>query len=188
MPKQFVRGAEKIQRRIKTIRERTVFNLDAAVADAAANLVLRIKKRFLLGEAPNGSPWAPLAESTIQRKKYAPTRPEYRNAGQGAKLLRTRSLYDSINVIRGSHAGLFAITTGAEARIGVNPDDAKATYEGDAGKISKYGRFLQTGFIHISGTQVPARRWLGLNANDVKSVDNILRSRIRKMIRESASV
>jgi phage gpG-like protein len=97
-------------------------------------------------EDPDGSPWQPNATSTLRRKRVG-------------ILNVTGTLRNSIQLIRGSNIGTLAVNTGAGIRIGISdPEQARI------------GRYQQFGTKNI-----PARRFLGIGAEDIKAVDNYLR-------------
>jgi phage gpG-like protein len=160
MAEQVVRGATRLKRRLDTIRKaarEVVTDQDGGIKSL---LIRRNLERFDRAVNPDEIPWEPLDDSTVRRK-----------AGKGfAKpnqpLFATGTLRKSIGVIRGGSA-VIAVSSGAGFRIGI------ANQEAD------YGRF------HQLGIGVPERKFLGINAKDVKAVDSLLR---RAMIRATSKV
>lgn len=157
MSKQHVLGAQKLRRRIETIREGVPELLSQ---DGLGRLLVdRMKARFIAEVDPSGKPWAKLSPRT--------------KAGKGI-LRKTGTLYNAIDIIRGNPTG-FATATGAGFRIGLKP----ASNPGDGKDVSFYGRIQQNG---ISG-RLPARRFLGVGPSDVKSVDSYLRRKLKQLVR-----
>lgn len=146
----FVRGAERLKQRIETIRTRLA--LPALTNEIGELLLRRTLDRFDRAVDPDGRPWKPLSPATLRRKSAAGY------AGKGS-LKRTETLRKSIRIIK-SNAGATFINTGAGARIGVTGEaEARA-------RVHQYG-----------SRTVPARRFLGVGALDVKSTDSFLRRR-----------
>lgn len=173
----FIRGAEKLARRIATIRANASFTLNTAV-DEAGELILRnTRERFQRGVDPDGNKWAPLKQSTIDRKQYSPTHSGNRNR----PLFRTGSLYESIQLIRGRADGLFATSSGTGVRIGIGQNGSFGPAIIGGKDISKYARLLQNG---IPG-RMPARRFLGIGKQDIDQVDSMLRRRLKTLINNS---
>lgn len=155
----FVRGAEKIARRIATIRANYGV---AAFTDEIGDLILRrTLQRFDDEVDPDGKPWLPLSPATLRRKRAL----GYANRG---KLKRTLALRNSIRRIRGS-AGSVYTNTGASVRIGVEDP-----------KVREYGRIQNYG----DGKRIPARRFLGIGASDLKAVDAFLRRKAKQIERD----
>lgn len=173
----YVKGATKLRQRIATIRAGVPFALNRAVSDAGQLILQRTRNRYLRGVDPDGRPWTALSGATLVRKKRPPTSPQYRDKGQLAKGFSTGALYGSIQLIRGSSAGLFAAVTGAGVRIGIGNAGAFGPVQKRGKDIAQYARTFQQG----SANQ-PARRFIGIGALDVKSVDSLLRNRIRRLV------
>lgn len=146
----FVRGAERLGRRINTIRTRLA--LPPMIEEIANLLLKRTRERFAKEIDPNYRPWADLAESTKLRRK---------NAGYEGqqKLVRKGTMRDAIQIIRGGTLGTTFLSTGGGLRIGITDPD-----------ITKYARVQNQGNHHIT-----ARRFLGIGRLDVKAVDSLLR-------------
>lgn len=156
----FVRGAEKLSRRISTIRARLA--LPPLVNEIGGLLLRRNLERFDREEDPDGVPWVPLAASTVILK---------RRLGYGTKgtLKRTEHMRDAIKLIRGNASGALYINTGARVRIGI-----------DDPEIERYARVHQNGNM-----RVPRRRFLGIGRLDVKAVDSFLRRRGQQAVSEN---
>lgn len=154
---EFVRGAEKLAQRIRTIRANLA--LPAMTAEIGDLLLRRTLTRFDQEIDPDGKPWVPLAPTTIETKLRL-------GFGGKGKLKRTETLRKSITIIRGNASGSVYTNTGAGVRIGVS-SEARA-------EIAR---------AQNSGTnKIPARRFLGIGALDIKSVDSFLRRRGQKVI------
>ena len=150
----FVRGADKLLRRISTIRA----NLDLPdLMDEIAMLLLRrTLDRFDKEVDPDGKPWPDLSKETIRTK---------RRKGLGKrKLISKGEMRSAISVIRGGLGSTFT-NTGAGFRIGIQDD-----------RIAKYARIQNRGNRHI-----PARRFLGIGSADIKAVDALLRRKARQL-------
>lgn len=146
----FVQGAEKLARRIATIRDKlSLPNLMPEIGDL---LYKRTLDRFRRMEDPDGNPWLALAPSTLRRKAAE-------GFGDQPSLVRKGYLRDSIQLIRGSIASATFINTGAGIRIGIT----------DPG-VALYGKVQNKGSRHV-----PARRFLGIGRLDIKAVDSLLR-------------
>lgn len=149
----YVQGAAKLSRRIATIRAR--LNLPQLTNEVTDLLLKRTDRRFETQTDPDGRPWPALKPSTIKRKAREGTK-------RGA-LQRTGKLRASIKRVRAA-AGATFISTGAEARIGIEDPE-----------VAAYARRHQQGF------GVPVRRFLGVGALDVKAVDSLLRRKAREL-------
>lgn len=155
----YVSGAAKLGRRISTIRQR--YNVEDLTAEIGQLLLRRTLDRFAREVDPDGTPWEDLAPFTLRRKKAL-------GYGNKQKLERTGALKRSIKLIRGTAAGSIFTNTGAGVRIGVNDTSVV-----DYARIQNYG-----------AGRVPARRFLGIGALDVKAVDSFLRRRAAAVQRE----
>lgn len=151
----FVRGAQKLGRRIQTIRDN--LKLPVMVDEITTLLLRRMLDRFDKEVDPQGNKWIPLAQSTLERKARG-------GWGNENILVRTHDMRNAIQRIRGGLGSTF-LNTGAGARIGIqNP------------AIAKYAKF------HRKGTAImPKRQFLGLNALDVKAVDSLLRRKAKQL-------
>lgn len=154
----YLRGAEKLAQRIRTVRENTGIAL--STPDLLNRLVKANLRRFDREVDPSGNRWEVRAHDPYGRT-------DRRGAGRGT-LIRTGKMRASIGIIRGFSKGSLAVATGANGRIGilasVYPDQAR------------YGRF------HQFGIGVPKRTFLGIAASDVVMIDSALR---RAIIRQS---
>lgn len=145
----YVRGAQKLSKRIATIR--ASIQLPLLVDDITALLLSRTLRRFDREVDPNEKPWAPLQPQSIARK---------RRAGYGDRklLVQTGNLRSAIKAIRGG-TGTISTNTGAGSRIGIEDP-----------KVVKYAR------LHNQGRGgMPLRKFLGIGADDVKAVDGLMR-------------
>lgn len=153
----YVSGAQKLGRRIATIR--AAFSLPVLTQEIGALLVRRTQRRFDTERDPDERPWTALTKGTLRRREY-----------KGTKILtQTGELRNSVRLIRGASAGGLAINTGAGVRVG---------FVGSK-KLQQKARAQNYG---LPG-HIPARRILGISANDVKSVDGLLRRTAEKMER-----
>lgn len=162
-----VTGQRKTVARIK----RTVSAAVGIVDEAGLQklLLARVKARFEQTVSPDGIPWPSLDPSTIRRKtQLGLTRPSQPLWGKG-------TLYQSINIIRGSSAGLLAGSTGAGFRIGVK----------DVGRDPRPGALAphEYGRIHNYGLGVVQRQFMGLSPADVASVAGYLKRRLKSIAR-----
>lgn len=152
----YVGGARKLARRIQTIRRNT--QLPPLLDEIGGLLLRRTLDRFDKEVAPDGTPWAPLAPATLERRK----RLGYEN---NPKLVRTQTLRNSIQLIKGDVTESVFTNTGAGVRIGVQDPE-----------VAAYASVQNNG-----NTRIPARRFLGVSALDVRAVDGFLRRRARKI-------
>lgn len=144
----YVRGAEKLAQRIKTIR--AVTGLPALKNEIGELLLRRTLERFDKAVDPDGKKWKTLSPETRRQK---------RRLGVGGILKRTKALREAIQIIRGDVTGTIFTNTGAGIRIGVKDP-----------KIAEYG-----GYHNRGAKNLPQRRFLGISAADVKAVDGLLR-------------
>lgn len=151
----FVRGAAKLSQRIQTIRNATA--LPPLIDEITDLLLKRTLRRFDAQVDPDGKKWAPLKDVTLRRKKQG-------GFGDKPSLVRTQTMRDAIHRIRGG-AGSTFFTTGAGSRIGID-DPAIAEYAKAQNKGTK---------------TIPARRFLGLGALDIKAVDGLLRRKAQQI-------
>ena len=147
----YVRGATKLKARIATLRRN--LDLPGLMEETKTLLLRRTMQRFDAEVDPDYKPWADLKPSTLKRKKS-------HGHGSAKKLVESRDMRGAIKVIRGG-AGTTFTNTGAGFRIGIEDED-----------IAEYGRVQNRGKKGLV-----ARRFLGIGARDVKSVDNLLRRR-----------
>lgn len=150
---QYVRGADKLARRINTIRAR--LSLPALTDEIGDLLLRRTLQRFDQEVDPNNRPWRPLAIATLERKRRL-------GYGNNNMLVREGTLRNSIKKITGRNAGATYANTGAGVRIGIADP-----------KVAEYARAQNQG---VPG-RIPARRFLGVGRLDVKAVDSFLRRR-----------
>ena len=132
-------------------------------------LLARVKARFEQTVSPDGAAWPSLDPATIRRKtQLGLSRPSQPLWGKG-------KLYQAINVIRGSSAGLLAGNTGAGFRIGVK----------DTGRDPRPGALSppEYGRIHNYGLGVTQRQFMGLSPADVASVAGYIKRRLKSIAR-----
>lgn len=146
----FVRGAERLGRRIDTIRAR--LGLPLLVEETTQLLLKRVKDRFKREIDPDYRAWKELLPQTLRRKKRDGTANEQ-------KLVRTGSMRDAIRIIRTGTLGTTFLNTGAGLRIGIEEPE-----------IAEYARAQNQG-----SSTIVARRFLGIGRLDVKAVDSLLR-------------
>lgn len=156
----YVNGAARLSQRIATIRER--LSLPVMTEEIGELLLKRTLERFDREIDPDGIPWKDLSPVTVFIKR----RMGYGNKG---KLKRTEALRNSIKLLRGSVQGTIFTNTGAGRRIGI-----EAGKQADVGRAQNYGT-----------DRIPARRFLGIGARDVKSVDSFLRRRAQQVMDQS---
>ncbi len=156
----FVNGAARLSQRIRTISKNLA--LPVLVNEIGDLLLARTLRRFDAEITPDNDPWADLAPSTIQTKAQ-------QGYGSKKKLVRTGKMREAIRIIRGNAAGATYTNTGAGVRIGVADEE-----------VAVYARVQNSGNSHV-----PSRRFLGIGALDVKSVDSFLRRQGQKVIDQS---
>lgn len=144
-----VRGHEQLSRRIATIRRN--LGLPAMVDEIGKLLHRRHLERFDREVDPNYVPWVELSPATLAIKRRL-------GYGHKGKLQRTGALRSAIRIIRGG-LGTVYTNTGAGLRIGVEDP-----------RIAEYARDQNEGT-----SRIPARRFLGIGALDVKAVDSLMR-------------
>ncbi len=156
----FVGGAAKLAQRIRTIRAN--LSLPVLTNEIGELLLQRTLRRFDAEVTPDGDDWAELADTTHKRKA---------SLGYGGenKLVRTSKMRGAIAIIRGSVEGSTFTNTGAGLRIGI-----------DDSEVAGYARIQNNG-----NGRIPARRFLGIGALDIKSVDSFLRRQGQKAIDQS---
>lgn len=155
----FVNGAARLSQRIATIRQRLA--VGPMTNEIAALLLKRTQRRFDDEVDPNNQPWENLAPSTIAAKRRL-------GFGKQGKLKRTLNLRNSIAIVKQSIGAVYT-NTGAGARIGIEESAAAV-----------YGRYQNSGL----GKRLPARRFLGVGALDIKAVDSFMRRRADTLMDE----
>lgn len=153
-----VRGHEALTRRINTIRAN--LGLPAMVQEIGALLHRRTLERFDREVTPDYVPWVELSPATLAIKRRL-------GYGHKGKLQRTGKLRAAIRIIRGG-LGTVYTNTGAGLRIGV-----------DDPRVAEYAREQNDGT-----SRIPARRFLGIGALDVKAVDSLMRRKARSLERQ----
>jgi phage gpG-like protein len=151
----YVRGADKLKRRIETIRQ----NLDIAGLEESIAVLLidRTRRRFDREVDPSGVPWKDLEPATLKAKDRL-------NYGKKKKLVRTGRLRDSIKIVRGGIGATYT-NTGAGIRIGVEDPD-----------VVEYAKAHQQGL-----GAMPQRRMFGIGELDVKAVGSLLRRKAKQL-------
>lgn len=152
----FVKGAEKLSRRIGTIRTRLA--LPPLTEEIGGLLLRRTLNRFEREVDPDENPWRPLAESTLRRKQAE-------GYGGKKKLQRTEQMKKAIKLIRGRADGGTFFNTGAGIRIGITDPE-----------VAVRARAQNRGT-----TRIPMRRFLGIGALDIRAVDSFLRRKARSL-------
>jgi phage gpG-like protein len=133
-------------------------------------MVARVRRRFEQQRDPEGKPWRPVQKES----RYGAGQ----NKDLGQALLNTKTLYNSIRVLRRDRdRSLLSAATGAGFRIGVNPNlvygtDSKYAKQ-RAVKVAEVGR------IHNFGLGVPKRTFMGVGKDDVRSVEQFLARRMK---------
>jgi phage virion morphogenesis protein len=144
--------------------ERAGGNLKPAFQDIGEYLLISHRERFDKEQAPDGTPWEPLADSTLRRKMLKGVR---RGKGQKRKTLTTS---------QGTKAG--AINALARGKIMVERGDLR-----DLLRYQASGAGLQLGTDRIYGAthqfgdparNIPARPFLGLSDQDQVEIMAIL--------------
>lgn len=153
-----VDGVRRVQNKLAAVRGAVPVALGREALGSF--LLKRMKDRFLKEIDPDDRPWARLQKGSKR--------------GEGI-LRQTRSLYDSIKVIRGVQDGGLAVSTGAGFRIGVVSNG-----DGDRSDPAFYGRFHQTG---VRKTNLPKRQFLGVGARDVKAIADKVRRELAKAVK-----
>jgi len=156
----FVRGAAKLSQRIKTIRNSIA--LPSMVEEITDLLLKRTWRRFDRQVDPNENKWEPLKESTISEKKRS-------GFGDQPTLVRTKAMRKAIHAIRGGFGSTY-FNTGAGGRIGI-----------DDPEITEYARVQNKG---DKSHNIPARRFLGLGALDIRAVDGLMRRKGKQLERQ----
>lgn len=150
-----VTGADRLQRRIATIRRNT--NLPALTDEITQLLLRRTQERFEREVTPDGVPWVALTEMTLRRKRQE-------GYGNKKKLQRTEKMKNVIRIIRGGRGTVYTQAT-VTTKIGISNSD-----------IAEYAKVQNDG-----SRRVPARQFLGIGALDVKAVDSLMRRKARAL-------
>lgn len=152
----YVRGADKLKKRIATIRSN--LQLPVMVAEIGNLMHRRTLARFDRAVDPNEKPWPELKPATVLDKRR-------RGFGAQGPLKRTLRLRSAIKVIRGDITGAIFTNTGAGVRIGIDDPD-----------VVPYAR------VHNRGYQTTKmRRFLGVGALDIKAVDALMRRKAKQL-------
>ena len=152
----YVSGATKLKARIQTIT--AALALPVLTNEIGQLLLRRTLTRFDEEVDPDRKPWAPLAKTTLERRRRA-------GGYSGKKILvQTGVLRSAIRIIRGDASGAIYTNTGAGVRIGV-------------GDESVTGRAA----AHQKGIGVPRRKFLGVGPLDIRAVDGLMRRAARNV-------
>jgi phage gpG-like protein len=153
--------------RLKSL-ERAGGNMQLAFQDIGEYLLISHRERFDKEQAPDGTPWEPLAESTLRRKMLKGVR---KGKGQKRKSLTTG---------KGTKAG--AINALARSKILVERSDLRDTLRYQA---SSDGLLFGTDRIYGASHQfgdddrnIPAREFLGLSDEDQAEIIAIIDSHL----------
>jgi len=146
-------------------------DLKPAFAEIGEYLDLATRQRFDREQAPDGSPWEPLSETTLRRKMLKGVK---RGRGQKRRRLTTRA--------GNTKAG--AITRLAHASILVESGDLRDTlrYHATADSL-EFGTDRKYGATHQFGDKkrnIPARPFLGLSDADRAEIVSILREHLAR--------
>lgn len=132
-------------------------NWRPALNEAALYMERQTKLRFAREEAPDGTPWAPLATSTIRRKL----------SGKGGKRRDGRGRF-----LKSGSTKILVDTGILESGIAARPaSDTQASVETTAG--AEYGIWHQ-----IGTKRMPARPYLGFSDEDVSAIDRIFKRHV----------
>ncbi|PLX49125.1 MAG: phage virion morphogenesis protein [Desulfobulbaceae bacterium] len=151
-----------------TSLEKAGGNMHLAFQDIGEYLLISHRERFDNEQAPDGTPWEPLADSTLRRKMLKGVR---RGKGKKRKSLTTS---------RGTKAG--AIKALAGSKILVERGDLRDLLRYQAG-----GDSLEFGTDRIYGAtqhfgdddrNIPARPYLGLSDDDEAEVLRIIQAHL----------
>lgn len=151
-----VRGAEKLSKRLNTIR--TALALPPLMDEIGALLLRRTRERFRQEITPDYEPWAALKPATLRRKQAE-------GYGDKQKLERTGAMFKAIQVIKGRADGGTFINTGAGFRLGITDPE-----------IAAYARVQNRG-----NSRIVARRFLGIGRLDIRAVDSLLRRKAKAL-------
>lgn len=150
-----VTGADRLQRRIATIRAN--YSLPEMTDEISALLLRRTKDRFEKEVDPEGVPWVGLSDHTLKRR-------EREGYGAKKKLQRTETMKNAIRIIRGGRGTVYTAAT-TSIKIGISDTT-----------VAKYARPQNDG-----SRTIPARQFLGIGRLDIKAVDSLLRRRADKL-------
>lgn len=149
-------------------------NLKPAMQDIGEYLLISHRDRYDKEQAPDGTPWEPLAESTMRRKMLKGVR---RGKGESRKRLTTR---------RGNtRAG--AINALARSKTLVESGDLRDLLRYQVtGSSLEFGTDRVYGATHQFGGPergIPARPFLGLSEQDQGEVLTILKRHLENVMR-----
>lgn len=131
--------------------------------DVGEYMVGATRKRFLAGEAPDGSKWAPKSAELLER---------YRRLGYGSL---TRPL---IGPSKSLSRQILQFVTGEGVTIGSNLIYSQVMQDGAA--KGAFGRTSRGEPIPFG--RIPARTWLGISKDDEKAIVGIAREHVEKAL------
>jgi phage gpG-like protein len=151
-----------------TSLEKAGGNMQLAFQDIGEYLLLSHRERFDKEQAPDGTPWEPLAESTLRRKMLKGVR---RGKGEKRKSLTTG---------KGTKSG--AINVLARSKILVERGDLRDTLRYQASSDGLlFGTDRIYGATHQFGDEernIPSREYLGLSEEDQAEIIAIIDSHL----------
>lgn len=159
-----VAGVSRIKKKIAAVSGMVT---GAVVLRIESLLLRRVKERFITKTDHTGRPWAPLKESTLERRarfmrsgKFQPT--AFGIAHHGILVL-TGGLADSVKISRPGSVLGFSTSTGVGFRLGTNHPAARLHQFGNAAK------------------NTPARPFLSMGLRDSFSVERLLLRTARRL-------
>lgn len=151
-------------------------DLKPAFQDIGEYLDLTTRQRFDREQAPDGTPWEPLAESTLRRKMLGGVR---RGKGEKRRRLTKRR--------GGTKVGAIRALTGSRVLVDSGSLRDTLRYRADRGGVEfgtdrVYGAIHQFGGEDVGKPEIPARPYLGLSADDKAEVLEILQGHLRRVL------
>lgn len=131
--------------------------------DVGEYMVEATRKRFLAGEAPDGSKWAPKSAATLER---------YRRLGYGSL---TRPL---IGPSKSLSRQILQFVSGEGVTIGSNLIYSQVMQDGAA--KGAFGRTSRG--APIPWGRIPARTWLGISKDDETAIIDIAEEHVEKAL------
>jgi phage virion morphogenesis protein len=131
--------------------------------DVGEYMVEATRRRFLSGEAPDGSKWAPKSAATLER---------YRRLGYGSL---TRPL---IGPSKSLSRQILQFVTGEGVTIGSNLIYSQVMQDGAA--KGAFGRTSRG--APIPWGRIPARTWLGISKDDESAIIDIAEEHVEKAL------
>lgn len=142
-----------------------------AWASIAENLLITTKERFARAEAPDGTPWAPNSQATIEKFLSRFSTSFSKKTGRISAAGRTRAINKKPGRGESRQLGTQIVTrhTATGARIG-SPLIYAGTFHFGAGK----GAFGASRRGPIPWGDIPPRPIFGLSARDREMIDNTI--------------